>query len=141
MMSEVETPFPVEGTLTATESGYTLDLPCATEWLTETETGDYVDKAVQRIALEYGEGIGVRVRWTDDGHGVCNSFELLGGIPMTDESERESRQRKVGQLYDLLHELAREHEADNAELRQTDSGREIALQFDIPELAGGNDDA
>jgi len=77
----VDTPFPVEGTITPTDYGYSASLPCATEWLTETEYGDYLQQAVDRAAREYGEGIEVRVRFTSDGFGdSCGGFTLLGPV-------------------------------------------------------------
>ena len=78
---QVETPFPVEGTITPTDYGHSASLPCASEWLTETEHGDYLQQAVDRAAREYGEGTEVRVRFTSDRFGdQCGGFELLGPV-------------------------------------------------------------
>lgn len=78
---QIETPFPVEGTVTPTEYGHSSNLPCETEWLTETEHGDFLQQAVDRAAREYGEGTEVRVRFTADRFGEqCGDFELLGPV-------------------------------------------------------------
>ncbi|MFC7216508.1 hypothetical protein ACFQO4_20830 [Saliphagus sp. GCM10025334] len=74
---QIESPFPVEGTVTPTDYGHSTNLPCESEWLTEAPNGDYLQQAVDRAAREYGEGTTVRVRWTGR-HGECNGFELLG---------------------------------------------------------------
>jgi|GEM_PF-5691977 len=75
----IETPFPVEGTITATEYGYSASLPCADEWLSETENGDFLQRAADRAAREYGDGTEVHVRFTSDRFGdQCGGFELLG---------------------------------------------------------------
>lgn len=80
-MSSLDTPFPVEGTVTPTDYGHSANLPCASEWLTETEDGDYLQQAVDRAAREYGEGTEVRVRFTADRFGDgCGGFELLGPV-------------------------------------------------------------
>lgn len=76
----IETPFPVEGTVTPTEYGHSSSLPCASEWLTETENGDLLQRAVDRAAREYGEGTEVEVVFYDDGHGVANDFEIVGPV-------------------------------------------------------------
>jgi len=79
MTPEIETPFPVEGTITPTECGYSANLPCVTEWITETENGDFLQRAVDRAAREYGNGVEVRVRFTSGRFGEqCAGFELLG---------------------------------------------------------------
>ena len=82
----VESPFPVEGTVTPKESGYSASLPCASEYMTETESGtDYLQAAVDRAAREYGEGVEVRVRFTSGPAGLgCEGFEVLG--PVEEES-------------------------------------------------------
>lgn len=77
---ELETPFPVEGTITPTEYVHSASLPCASEWLTETENGDVLQAAVDRAARQYGEGTEVEVVFRDDGHGNANDFELLGPV-------------------------------------------------------------
>ncbi|ELZ04961.1 hypothetical protein [Natrialba asiatica] len=78
---QVETPFPVEGTITPTDYGYSASLPCASVYLTETEHGDFLQQAVDRAAREYGEGVEVRVRFTADATGLqCGDFELLGSV-------------------------------------------------------------
>lgn len=84
-MSAVETPFPVEGTITPTERGYSANLPCSSLYLTETEDGtDYLQAAVDRAAREYGEGVEVRVRFTSGVSGLgCAGFTLLE--PVDDE--------------------------------------------------------
>jgi len=77
----IETPFPVEGTVTPTESGYRASLPCASEWLTETEYGDYLQQAVDRAARRHGDGVEVRVRFTSDRYGdQCGGFRILGPV-------------------------------------------------------------
>lgn len=78
-MSAVETPFPVEGTITPKKSGYSANLPCSSLYLTETEDGtDYLQAAVDRAAREYGEGVGVRVRFTSGVSGLgCAGFTLI----------------------------------------------------------------
>jgi hypothetical protein len=79
MSVDIETPFPVEGTITPTDHGYSASLPCESEWLTETENGDVLQQAVDRAAREYDEGTEVRVRFTSDRFGdACGDFELLG---------------------------------------------------------------
>jgi len=75
---DIDTPFPVEGTITPKPSGYRASLPCATEWLTETDNGDVLQQAVDRAARKHGEGVEVRVRFTSKGHGVAQDFEILG---------------------------------------------------------------
>lgn len=87
----VETPFPVEGTVTPKDYGFGASLPCASEWLTETEHGDYLQQAVDRAARKYGEGVEVRVRFTSDKFGdQCGGFELLG--PPEDNSDGDNPQ-------------------------------------------------
>jgi hypothetical protein len=75
-----ESPFPVEGTVTPTEYGYSASIPCASAYLTETEDGtDYLQAAVDRAARKYGEDVEVRVRFTSDRSGMgCGGYELLG---------------------------------------------------------------
>jgi hypothetical protein len=85
----IEVPFPVEGTVTPTDYGYSADLPCASEWLTETENGDLLQRAVDRAAREYGEGVEVRVVFYDDGHGVASNFELRGEASETSMEDLE----------------------------------------------------
>ena len=77
-----ETPFPVEGTITPTDYGYSASLPCELEWLTETASGmDFLLAAVDRSARQYGEGIEVRVRFTYDRFTEsCDGYEMLGPI-------------------------------------------------------------
>lgn len=83
---QIETPFPVEGTIEPTEYGYSASLPCASEWLTETEHGNYLQQAVDRAARKYGEGTEVRVRFTADRSGdQCGGYELLGPVEEADE--------------------------------------------------------
>jgi len=80
-MSDIETPFPVEGTITPNANGFSASLgDVASEWLTQTEDGtDYLQAAVDRAARKFGEGVEVRVRFTSDAHGLgCGDFELLG---------------------------------------------------------------
>lgn len=80
-MNTIETPFPVEGTITPTEYGYSASLPCESEWLTETENGNVLQQAVDRATRKYGEGTEVRVRFTSDRFGEgCGDFELLGEV-------------------------------------------------------------
>lgn len=76
----METPFPVEGTITPDENGYTASVPCETMWLTETENGDVLQQAVDRAAREHGVGTEVGVRFTARGIGGDVSFELLGAV-------------------------------------------------------------
>ena len=76
----IETPFPVEGTVTPTEYGHSASLPCADEWLTETENGDILQQAVDRAARKYGEGVEVEVVFRDDGHGNASGFDILGPV-------------------------------------------------------------
>ena len=83
---DIETPFPVEGTVTPRENGYGASLPCASEWLSETENGDMLEQAVHEAVYEYGRGVEVRVRWTAR-HGICNGYELLGPVPEETDSE------------------------------------------------------
>lgn len=73
----VETPFPVEGEVEPTEYGYSAETPCTSEWMTETENGDMIQAAADRIARVHGEGTRMRVRFTSNWEGVCNDFELL----------------------------------------------------------------
>lgn len=83
---QIETPFPVEGTITPTEYGYSASLPCESEWLTETEHGDYLQQALDRAARKYGEGVEVRVRFTSDSWGDgCGGSTLLGPVEEGDE--------------------------------------------------------
>lgn len=85
-MSAIETPFPVKGTITAKDRGYSSTLPCASEYLTETEDNtDYLQAAVDRAARKYGEGVEVEVRFTSDAGGLgCGGFELLGPVEEAD---------------------------------------------------------
>lgn len=85
-MPSLDTPFPVEGTITPTDYGHSASLPCASEWLRETADGtDYLQAAVDRAARKYGEGVEVRVRFTSDRDGMgCGGYELLG--PVEDDS-------------------------------------------------------
>jgi hypothetical protein len=77
---QIETPFPVEGTVKATDYGHSSKLPCASEWLTETESGtNYLQAAVDRVARKYGEGVEARVRFTSDSFGDgCGGYTILG---------------------------------------------------------------
>lgn len=77
----VDTPFPVEGTITPKETGYRASIPCASEWLTQTETGDYLQQAVDRAARKYGNGVEVRVRFESRDGLQCTSYQLLGEVP------------------------------------------------------------
>jgi len=89
----IETPFPVEGTVTPLENGYRADLPCESEWLTETEDGtDYLQGAVDRAARKFGEGVAVRVRFESDRFGDgCGNFRLLGPVEDDDDAAAEAR--------------------------------------------------
>ena len=84
---EIETPFPVEGTITPRENCFGASLPCASEWLTETENGDILERAVDRAARKYGNGTEVKVTFTDDGHGNANDFDLHGPVENTEEAD------------------------------------------------------
>lgn len=80
-MSDIDTPFPVVGTITPTDYGYSASLPCASEWLTETDHGDVLQAAVDRAARKYGEGVEVRVRFEADKWGdQCGDYTLLGPV-------------------------------------------------------------
>lgn len=82
-MAEIDTPFPVEGTVTPREGGgFSANLPCASEWVRETEDGtDYLQAAVDRAARKYGDGVEVRVRFTSGMSGLgCSGFELLAPV-------------------------------------------------------------
>lgn len=80
-MSGIDTPFPVEGTITPTEHGYSASLPCESIWLTETDHGDVLQAAVDRAARKYGEGVEVRVRFdADDWGDQCGYYTLLGPV-------------------------------------------------------------
>jgi hypothetical protein len=76
----IETPFPVEGTVTPREDGFGASLPCASEWLSETENGDVLQRAVDRAARKHGNGVEVEVTWYDDGHGNAHGFEIHGPV-------------------------------------------------------------
>lgn len=76
-MVDIETPFPVEATITPKEYGYGANLPCASEWLTETEHGDKLQAAVDRARSEYGNETEVEVVFYGDGHGQCKEFSLI----------------------------------------------------------------
>ena len=82
---DIDTPFPVEGTITPRENGYSASFPCETEWLTETENGDVLQQAVDRAARKYGEDTEVEVVFRDDGHGNANGFDLLGPVESQEE--------------------------------------------------------
>lgn len=75
----MDSPFPVKGTVEATEHGYSANLPCESMWLTETENGDLLQQAVDRVAREYGEEVKVEVRWTGR-DGIAKKFEVLGPV-------------------------------------------------------------
>lgn len=81
----IETPFPVEGTVTPREYGHSASLPCASEWLTETENGDILQRAVDRAARRYGNDVEVEVVFRDDGHGMARDFEIVGPVGDDDE--------------------------------------------------------
>jgi hypothetical protein len=80
----VDTPFPAQGTITPTNYGYSANLPCASEWLTQTETGDYLQQAVDRAARKHGEGTEVEVRFTSNDGLQCTGFTLLGAVEDND---------------------------------------------------------
>lgn len=82
---QVETPFPVEGTITPTDYGYSASLPCASEYMTQTEHGDQLQRAVDRAARKYGEGTEVRVRFTSRDGMQCTDYELLGPVEEVEE--------------------------------------------------------
>lgn len=85
----VDSPFPVEGTVTATNYGLSVTLPCDRAWVRETEHGDFVKRAAAKAEQEYGEGTEVRVRFTADRSGdQCGDFELLG--PAEDDSDKDN---------------------------------------------------
>lgn len=75
---QIETPFPVEGTITPDDHGFSASVPCASDWLRETEHGDVLQQAVDRAARKHGEGTTVRVRFTSSDGVQCTDFELLG---------------------------------------------------------------
>lgn len=64
---DVETPFPIEGELELTEYGLSLSVDAASEWLSESEHGDLVDKAASKIRKRHGEGVTVEVTWFRSG--------------------------------------------------------------------------
>ena len=83
---ELNSPFPVEGEVTPTEYGISANLPCASEWLTETENGNFLQQAADRAARKYGEGVTVKVRWSGR-HGECSGFKLLGPVDVESEED------------------------------------------------------
>lgn len=82
-----EDPFPVEGTITLRENGFRSSLPCAPEWLTETENGDQLKKAVHEAAYEYDVGQEIHVIWYAS-HGICNSYEIVGPASEVEDTEQ-----------------------------------------------------
>lgn len=82
-----EPPFPIEGTITPQENGHRASLDAAYEYLTESERGNWLERAADRAAREYGEGVEVEVTFyaTTDGWD-CGSFELHG---RADSEQRE----------------------------------------------------
>ena len=77
---DIETPFPIEGTITPRENGYSANLDAPSEWLTETEHGDMLQRAVDRAAREHGNDVTVEVMFYSDGHGVCNDYALFDTV-------------------------------------------------------------
>jgi len=84
-MSITDAPFPVEGTVTPTDYGHSANLPCAAEWIRVTESGDYLQRAVDRAARKHGEDTEVRVRFTSRDGLQCTGFRLLGPVEGADE--------------------------------------------------------
>lgn len=77
----IETPFPVEGTITVRENGARFSFPCAVEWMRETGQGNpnYLKQAENAVAREFGFATTVRVRFTANRSGeACGGYELLG---------------------------------------------------------------
>lgn len=72
----VNTPFPVEGTIEATEYGFSADIPCDSMWLRETENVDILQRAVDRVARKYRGGYEVEVRFTEESLGDID-FEII----------------------------------------------------------------
>lgn len=83
----VENPFPVEGTVTPTDYGRSVKVPCATEYLTMTDHGDFLQQAVDRAARKYGEGVEVRVRFSSSDGLQCTGYELLGPVEENGDDE------------------------------------------------------
>ncbi|MFC4553512.1 MULTISPECIES: hypothetical protein [Halorussus] len=102
----IETPFPVEGTITPRENGFGASLPCESEWLSETENGDILQRAVDRASREYGNGVEVAVVFHDDGHGNAQSFDLLGLAEETDTASATLDRGDWGKVVDALRECA-----------------------------------
>ncbi|MDF9748401.1 hypothetical protein [Natrinema salsiterrestre] len=67
IVDDVETPFPIKGELELTEYGLSLSVDAASEWLSESEHGNLVDKAASEIRKRHGEGVTVEVTWFRSG--------------------------------------------------------------------------
>ncbi|WP_254810632.1 hypothetical protein [Natronosalvus amylolyticus] len=80
MSVEIETPYPVTGEIELTPYGYSLSLPCETEWITEHENGDLAGCAAADIRRQHGVGATVEVTWR------ANGRYDIGAV--TDKSER-----------------------------------------------------
>lgn len=79
MSQSIETPFPVKATVTATETGYRLDAPCESVWLTETEEGDFAQEAADTAERIYGTDTPVRFLFEARGFSEgCTSVTILG---------------------------------------------------------------
>jgi hypothetical protein len=82
----VQTPFPVEATVTPRESGgYSADFPCHDEWLDHPEHGDYLKQAADRAARKYGNQTTVSVRLKSDDGETCSGFKIIG--PVDEEAQ------------------------------------------------------
>jgi hypothetical protein len=83
---EIQTPFPVEATVTPREGGgYSATLPCPDEWMEHTEHGDYVQQAADSAARKHGNQTTVSVRFNSDDGETCSSFEIIG--PVDEEAQ------------------------------------------------------
>lgn len=81
-MASIETPFPVDGTITPTETGFQIDVPCSLAWLIHADAGEYtnvMDQAAEAAAATFGTDNPVRVRFVADAAGdQCGGYELRG---------------------------------------------------------------
>lgn len=80
-MSDFKPDFPMDGTITATDHGWSANIDGSTMVLQESENGDWLQRAADRAAREYGEGVEVEVTFYATGDGWdCGEFRLHGPV-------------------------------------------------------------
>jgi len=136
----VQSPFPVVAEVELSDTGYTTSIPCAVEWVRETEHGDLLSQAVDDVLAEYGENFNstVNVRFEGDGHGMADSYEIIG---VEENAFDEGIRRLENAMVELEHAqenpMVEDHAAD--EYVQEALDKIVAAKEDLRD--GKRDDA